>query len=101
MNSIDEMLNPEHRLQASEGFADKVMERICQQQVVMEAPDSMRKKILGMAAMVLICVTIGISIGLSPGWRWQQQEQKQKLQEFQEVHHLFPDRKESIILFTL
>lgn len=101
MNAFDDLLNPDQRLQASQHFADGVMARIYQQEEVIEAPVSMGKKILGMAAMVLICVTIGISIGSSPDWSWQKDQQKHSLKEFQDSHYLFPDRKESILMFEI
>ena len=92
MSLFEEAYNPSNRLRAREDFADRVMQRIQQEQVSPLNSLSFGRRVVGIAAMFLMCVSLGIAIGANVVSGSSLFKGKSSIQEFQDIHHLSSPR---------
>lgn len=99
MDSLNEFLQTPHRLRVSDDFADRLMQRIQAEGIVPGVAEKPLYRNLGMAALLLICVSIGILIGTKSQANFRHPRADKYLKEFRDVHHLSPVRE--VVAFPL
>ncbi len=88
MNTFNEAFHPKNSHRAPDGFADKVMWRIQSEQIGFQNSFSLGRRIAGIAAMFIMCVSLGIAIGSNARPGFLLGIGKSSIQEFQDMHHL-------------
>lgn len=88
MITFNEAFDPRNSHKAPKDFADRVMQRIYTEQTGMYGSLAFGRRAAGIAAMFLMCVSLGIAIGSNASPGFLTRLGTSSIQEFQDMHHL-------------
>jgi len=101
MQSYKSSLKATVCLRASDGFADRVMERIDEERIRPGSVFVYRLRFAGMAAMFILCVSVGVLIGSGHAMSDRFGQKENSLKEFQEIHNLYSVPEKTFFFYEI